>query len=179
MSHIFIYVCRYGSKASIPSTGRSPIRDRNIADRRDGDRSRVDRDKRKEPERGLGSRERNRDTDSIKRGRVGERSSEYHGNNDVRTWSKDSGQYGNGQSHQKDRLRDERRPRSPVGRPVHADLSRDRRREDESRERDRSRRMEDRLGPNPASQLARRSPLPSRMRVSRRPASPRDKKRSR
>lgn len=167
---------RYGNKASISSTTRSPTRDsRSVTDRRGTDRSRGDRDKRKESERRVGSRERSHDAESAKRVRA-ERNSDYRNSSDVRGWGKDS-HSSSSQAHQKDRLRDERRPHSPLGRSDRGDTARDRRREG-SRDRDRSRRIEDRLGPSPATQTTRRSPL-TRPRVSRRATSPRDKNRSR
>ncbi|XP_069167244.1 serine/arginine repetitive matrix protein 2 isoform X2 [Procambarus clarkii] len=168
---------RYNSKAGTSGTARSPSRDsRSVADRRGSDRSRSERDKRKEPDRRLSSRERTHDTESVKRLRPGERDSDYR-NSDVRSWGKNAEHSSSNQTLQKDRSRDERNQRSPVGRSVRGDASRDRRREG-SRERDRNRRIEDRLGPTPIIQTTRRSPV-ARPRVSRRPLSPRDKKRSR
>ncbi|XP_042221510.1 arginine/serine-rich coiled-coil protein 2-like [Homarus americanus] len=168
-------ICKsmYGNKAGISSTARSPSRD----SRRGSDRSRGDRDKRKEPERTIGSRERTHDAESGKRLRPGERDSDYRNSSDIRSWGKEGNHSSSNQTHQKDRSRDERHPRSPLGRSARGDTSRDRRREG-SRERDRGRRLEDRLGPSPATQTTRRSPI-GRPRVSRRAASPREKKRSR
>lgn len=168
---------RYSSKASISGTARSLSRDnRSVANRRGNDRSKGDRDKRKESDRRLGSRERTHDTESAKRLRSGERESEYR-NSDVRNWGKDGNHSSSSQTLPKNRPRDERHLRSPIGRSARGDGSRERRREG-SRDKDKNRRIEDRLGPSPVTQTTRRSPL-ARPRVPRRPVSPRDKKRSR
>ena len=158
---------------------RSPTRDsRPTTISRSELNSRAERDKRKEPERRLaGSREKTHDVEPPKRARTGERNSEYH-HSGSRGWgSKETSTASTNHlsSSQKDR-----RPRTPP--PTSrtsvrsADLSRDRRRED-SRERDKSRRIEDRLGPSP-SQTSRRSPT-LRSRPARRAGSPRDKRSSR
>lgn len=171
------YYLRYVNKASAV---RSPARDsRGTTISRSELSSRSDRDKRKEPERRLcGSREKTHDGDAAKRARTGEHNSEYH-HSSSRGWSSKEATSAASSNHLSSSHK-ERRPRSP---PPAArstmrggELPRDRKRED-SRERDKSRRIEDRLGPSP-SQTTRRSPA-LRSRNTRRAASPRDKRSSR
>ncbi|KAG0711253.1 hypothetical protein GWK47_021001 [Chionoecetes opilio] len=168
---------RFVSKGSAV---RSPTRDgRGTTISRSELNSRVDRDKRKEPERRLtGSREKTHDGEPAKRARTGEHNSEYH-QSGSRGWGSKETTTSAPSNHLSSSQKD-RRPRTPP--PTSrssvrsADMARDRRRED-SRERDKSRRIEDRLGPSP-SQPARRSPA-LRPRAARRPASPRDKRTTR
>lgn len=167
---------RYVRKASAV---RSPARDsRGATIGRSELNSRGDRDKRKEPERRLtGSREKTHDGDPAKRARAGERNAEYH-HSTSRGWSSKDTSTAATSNHLSSSHKD-RRPRSPPPAARSSlrggDLPRDRRRE-ESRERDKSRRIEDRLGPSP-SQTTRRSPA-LRSRAPRRAASPRDKRSS-
>lgn len=173
----FVCCLRYVRKASAV---RSPARDsRGATIGRSELNSRGDRDKRKEPERRLtGSREKTHDGDPTKRARTGERNSDYH-HSSSRGWSSKDASTGATSNHLSSSHKD-RRPRSPPPTARSSlrggDLPRDRRRE-ESRERDKSRRIEDRLGPSP-SQTTRRSPA-LRSRAPRRAASPRDKRSSR
>lgn len=169
---------RYVSKGS---AGRSPTRDsRGTAISRSELNSRPDRDKRKEPERRLaGSREKTHDGEPSKRARTGERNSDYH-HSGSRGWASKETTTAASSNHLSSTQKD-RRPRSP---PLTSrsnvrttDLSRDRRRED-SREKDKSRRIEDRLGPSP-SQASRRSPALRSRAATRRAGSPRDKRSSR
>ncbi|KAK3872622.1 hypothetical protein Pcinc_022296 [Petrolisthes cinctipes] len=172
---------RYSSK-STASRGGSPTRDRGVTNR-SSDRSRGEQDKRKElVRRGGSSRERSQDMESSRRGRRGSgehhTTTDYHNNSSTRSWGKDTNHHHSSSSgHQRDRQRGEERRlyHSPQGSSARGEMVRERRREDSrgDGEQRNCRRLEDRLGPSP-SQTTRSSV--SLHRLSRRPASPRDKR---